>query len=250
MKEKQVYSNAPIVFAAVEVHHSPCRKFSSRDVSIIDAMLQGEAIWQHGTEEKENEAHQWISADNQTALIFSRDYFAVQTTNYKGHEKLFNLARLAFLAQDRVEAPESIKKIELRYIDEVRAPFPQDEITIDDWKPWISSYLLGPSFNGEIKTLDTKLGASLFTFRDFFIILKYGPLQGHIKLNVPLERLATPDTPFFLIDMNSLCEAPAKVPEWDLQSVCNAIEELHLPLRDMFESLITNKLREEVLNRK
>ena len=53
--------------------------------------------------------------------------------------------------------------------------------------------------------------------------------------------------PFFLLDIDSFWQPSEVSPTLELNSVLGELDELHMPVREMFESLITEKLRKEVL---
>jgi uncharacterized protein (TIGR04255 family) len=51
----------------------------------------------------------------------------------------------------------------------------------------------------------------------------------------------------FKLDIDSFWRAANEVPEFTVDFVLDRADELHEPISDMFESLISDRLREEVL---
>ena len=55
--------------------------------------------------------------------------------------------------------------------------------------------------------------------------------------------------PLFKLDIDSFWQAVDEVPEFGVDLILNQADALHEPVRYVFESLITDRFREEVLRR-
>jgi len=64
-----------------------------------------------------------------------------------------------------------------------------------------------------------------------------------------LKRSAPVPGAFFLLDIDSYWTPSEGIPEFDVGQLLTTSEDLHAPVRRLFESLITDELREEVLRR-
>ena len=59
----------------------------------------------------------------------------------------------------------------------------------------------------------------------------------------------SPPGPLFKLDIDSFWHAADEVPEFGVDLILNQADALHEPVRYVFESLITDRFREEVLRR-
>ena len=153
-------------------------------------------------------------------------------------------------ARLQVEAIDGIERLGLRYINEVRVP----ELDGQDWSQWIGASLLGQADIGkklELEPLQWQ-GVTVFTRGPArFITLRYGPREGYaVDPGGDLKRPTPQPGPYFLIDIDSFWASEGTVPELDLERVLTMANDLHEPAGDLFESLITPRLRKEVLNRR
>lgn len=265
MSDQEVYPNAPIVLVAVEVRHARCEVLNSQQRSVVSSRvgsllpLNGEVrssdpyqSWGEagalGPQGTVPEAHRWASRDKRTALTFERESVTVETTDYQNYGVLRSLVELALRARDEASAPEGVDRIGLRYIDELRVP---ETVGVDiDWGSWVDPSLLGPVHLGE-KELTTRgtQGMSVFSGEDdTALVLRYGPRDGSVFLSTSeLRRPTSTPGPFFLLDMDSFWEAVPKFSRWDVETILGRIDKLHSPVRTMFEKLISDRLRNEVL---
>lgn len=62
-----------------------------------------------------------------------------------------------------------------------------------------------------------------------------------------LRRPLPPPGPLFKLDIDSFWQAADEVPEFDVDLILRQADALHEPVRGVFESVITDRLREEVL---
>ena len=62
-----------------------------------------------------------------------------------------------------------------------------------------------------------------------------------------LKRSTPAPGPYFLLDIDSFWTPSDDVPVFDEDKIVSVCDDLHSPVRDMFEGLITERLRQEVL---
>ena len=80
-------------------------------------------------------------------------------------------------------------------------------------------------------------------------MLRYGPRTGYaVEPRGQLRRATTPTGAFFLLDFDSFWETPDAAPEFETEELLAKCDDLHAPVRKLFEGLITPRLRKEVLD--
>lgn len=196
-------------------------------------------------------APKFFSRDSATAVTIRNESIVIETTKYDRYERLRELAHLAFEARQVASPVDGIDRIGLRYIDEIRVPDMDGGVSPTAWSAWIDASLLGPAPLGEGLGLTPAQLQGLAMFEkapDQSLVLRYGPRDGYaVNPDGDLKRTTTPPGPFFLVDIDSFWMAQAETPEPDVDWILRMCDALHAPVRALFERLITNRLREEVL---
>ncbi len=260
MMDREVYPSAPVVLVALEVRHPAAAPMNAAAVSRAKKVLSGVtplageaqmttvtitpgATNQHIIEV----APRFSSRDRTTAVTFRLGAVVVETTRYDHYERLREIAERAFEAREAAGSVDGIERVGLRYIDEIRVPGAEDLLS---WSQWVDSALVGPAPLAAAHGLTTAQwqGVTVFEGTDrSALVLRYGPRDGYaVDPGGELRRPAPGPGPFFLLDIDSYW-APDDVPAFDLQALLERCDALHKPVRGLFESLITDKLREEVL---
>ena len=81
-------------------------------------------------------------------------------------------------------------------------------------------------------------------------MLRYGAWEGFaVDPGGDLKRSSATPGPFFLMDIDSFWIPIGGVPEFDVKALLTICDELHTPVGRLFERLITDRLREEILRR-
>ncbi len=266
MKKREVYPNPAVVLVALEVRHPAAEVMSPgalakvkktlsndvpllRETTLVNLNLQGAS---NGPPEVITEvAPKFFSRDGGTAVTFRKEALVVETTRYASYERLRELVGLA--VRDRLAARplDGVDRIGLRYIDEIRVPEMDADGGTSAWAPWVDPSLLGPG------ALAPELGLAAAQFQGFAMFsagpertlaLRYGPMHGYaVNPDGDLKRTTTPPGPYFLLDIDSYWTASSVTPEARNDWVLDVCDELHKPVRTLFERLITERLREEVL---
>lgn len=259
-----MYQNAPVVFVALEMRHpsagtpSPTqqRKIKQQLGATLPILRTGQiANIQAVVGDSAPTVHvekfpKFFSRDGTLSVAFLDSRVVVETTRYEGWAKLRAVAAQAARARQGNGDIDGIERVGLRYINEVRVP---GDIGTN-WEPWVNAHLLGAKEIGGSLGLSTVgwQGVTVFSQgSEYTVVLRYGPADGYaVDPGGDLKRpIATAPGPYFLIDIDSAWAPSKGVPEFDAESLRTTVDEIHRPVDELFESLITERLREEVLRR-
>lgn len=260
MGDQKVYRNPPIAMVAVEVRHSGTDPVTEAGYEVIRQRLRERWPIQLPTQEiaidfgKSGpspvviEYRRFTSRDRRTAIAIRPGSTTVETVDYKGWDDLRITLKAALDVRAEVSQPSGYERVGLRYIDEVRVP---DGESATDWAAWVHSSLLGakPDDSVDLPLFDWQ-GMSTFGSTDGRkLVLRYGPRTGFaVEPNGQLMRPTSPTGPFFLLDIDSFWEIFDSIPEFEPDELMDRCDSLHGPVRKLFEGLITDKLRKEVLD--
>jgi uncharacterized protein (TIGR04255 family) len=193
----------------------------------------------------------FLTRDRTSSLTVGRDALILETTDYPGWERLRETFANQLEALARSVRIDGVTRLGLRYIDEIRVPNAISSAA--DWDGWIDERLVAALM---LEERPPTLGTIALQYGDgpgYVTAFRAGPLpngrtvQSEGPLRMPFE---TPDGPYFLLDTDASWTDPGRqVPEFDLPTVVGILNELHEPSIRLFESAITDRLREEVLNR-
>ena len=268
MDQGEIYPNAPVVLTALEVRHpsagslSPAqqrdlKQFLRKELPILRnaqvATVEGTLTLGSAQENplvRVEKFPKYFSRDNTTALSVRDSAFVIETTRYSGWEAFRNLVFWVINARFEVGEVDGVERVGLRYIDEIRVP-DLVETGWNGWAPWVDSSLLGPAEVADRLGLIPKdwQGASVFSSApDCSVVLRYGAREGYaVDPGGDLKRPTPTPGPFFLLDIDSFWTASDGVPEFGVKELVDLSDQLHSPVRRLFESLIRDKLRAEVL---
>lgn len=259
MDEHEVYPNAPVVLVALEVRHPAADpltradrraiknllggdRFIMRTSPMVNVQIAGQVAQQVGESE---EAARFLDRQSTTVVTLHSEGITVETTRYQGWEAFRTLARTVFAARQHVAPVDGYERIGLRFFSEIRD-------VNRDWGEWVDRSLLGPQPKEPIGLdLAQWQGVAVYGSQPGrALVLRHGPRDGYVV--DPNGELKQPNRgasgPFFLLDIDSFWtrsdELPVFKPE-DVEELCN---ELHTPIRTLFEGLITDRLREAMRN--
>lgn len=257
-----MYPSAPVVLVALEVRHpasEPVRGSAqarakralgeaapiARDVQLTTLTVTPGSQPEAHTER----AVKFLSRDKSTAITFRTGAVVVETTHYVRYENLRELAALALRARSAAGEVDGVERVGLRYIDEIRVPdSTEDRVS---WDEWVDSSLLGPVHLAQKSGLTPVQSQGMSVFDDGVgntMVVRYGPREGYaVDPGGDLRRPTPAPGPFFLIDIDSFWVPGGAVPHYDSEVLLQKCDQLHRPIRDLFETLISDKLREEVL---
>jgi uncharacterized protein (TIGR04255 family) len=172
----------------------------------------------------------------------------IETTRYLKWEKFRKIAAEVFTARSDVAPVDGIERVGLRYIDEIRVPVTDEGV---DWGPYVDVTMLGPAVLAPELGLVNEQWQGIAVFHPApgdALVLRYGPRVGYaVEPGGDLRRPAPPPGPFFLMDIDSFWAPSDEVPEFAVDPLLETSDRLHAPVRRLFERLITERLRAEVL---
>jgi uncharacterized protein (TIGR04255 family) len=188
-----------------------------------------------------------VSRDSTLAVSIRREALVIETSSYPGWDVFREIIAEAVNARMCASPVDGFERLGLRYIDEIRIP----DVAAPDWSDWIDNSLLGPRPKEELAIpLSEWQGISLFgTQPGHAILLRYGTATGFaVDPRSELRRTnkVQGGGPFFLLDIDSFWTPEGSVPELALPGLLELCDELHHPVRRLFEGLIRDRLREEV----
>lgn len=264
MSEHEVYPNAPVVVATVEIRHTetstltqPERKLikkavarwapiqrSSKQMTI--AMLPGSHA---APDQALEEFPKYFSRDSMLAISFRKEAVVIEATHYDGWLAFHEVIAAAIAARAEIGVPDAAERIGVRYLNEIRPGRPGAVA----WDEWLDGSVLGPMSLAETIGLEAKQWQGLAVYGPTdgrSLVLRYAPGEGQaVETGQELVRPSFTPGPFMWIDIDSFWQHQGTLPEFDTETLIVKCDELHGPLRTLFEKLITPKLRDEVLRR-
>lgn len=262
---KEVYPNAPLQLVAFEIRHPTIRRvFTESGLDALQTRLQADfpifesikenalTIGPQGAQGTSSLWYRFLSKSKRVAISVRPRRLVVETTDYERYEKFretIGLALTALVDADRIPVFE---RIGLRYLDEIRVEVPIEKPS--DWTPFVQESLLQPlSLEPSGSTRARIEGVLRFVIGPpHEVIVRYGTLEGEVVGDGPLRLKANKvrKGPFFLIDIDSFVVAQDDQDEFAPELVLKICDRLREPVREVFESCITDRLRHEVLRRK
>lgn len=260
MTKREVYPSAPVVLVTYEVRHPVVEPMTALAVARAKNLLSGAtplqeqqtttsfALTPTGPAAQPPEtAQRFSSRDRSTAVTFRSGAVVVETTQYRQYEDLREVIALALRAREAAGPVDGVLRVGLRYIDEIRVPGEDGPL---GWGEWVDPSLLGPAPLAAAHGLSAAQWQGLAVFKgasDAQLVLRYGPGEGYaVDPGGELRRPAPAPGPFFLMDIDNYW-VPDPVPDFGVTALLERSDDLHKPVRALFENLITEKLRKEVL---
>ncbi len=263
MNEREVYPSAPVVVAAVEVRHTEASILTQSERKKVKQALSQWAPIQRsskqlivtgmvgaagGGDQALEEFPKYFSRDSMLAISFRKEAVVIEATRYDGWLAFRAIIEAAVEARAEIGVPDAIERVGIRYLNEIR---PEEGNSVN-WTDWLNPAVLGPIELGESVGLEAKQwqGQAVYGPQDGrSLVLRYAPGEGQaVDSGQELVRSRFTPGPFMWIDIDSFWLHEATLPEYDTEAILAKCVELHTPLRTLFESLITPKLR-EVLRR-
>lgn len=177
----------------------------------------------------------------------------IKTADYQGWDRFRPLLGRVLRATRDVVDPNGYLRVGLRYIDEIRLPEGGGEVT--DWTGYLNDALLAPATLGEAdQELESRGWQTVAQFESasqHTVVVRYGPNDGHAvnPAEPPRRRRTPPQGPYFLFDIDSYWESDGTIPEFNPDSIATLCDELHRPVRALFDAAVTDRLRDDVLRK-
>jgi len=264
----RAYQHPPIVLAVLEVRHLETAAVPADDVAEFRRLLKPVAplyktdVVTHtdlqvlvtpdgatspAVQTNSQTVHRVYSRTREIAVTIGPGSLTVETCRYAGWDPLVEAVRLALRA--RLGRVDGVERIGLRYFDEIRIPRQEDP----DWGRWVSPGLLAPRWVSPWPLLQQQSVAH-YAVNDGLddLTFRYGAVNGPSTFQ-SRPHLARPDPgvgPYFLLDTDASWRPKAgePCPEPDIGEILAIATRLHGAATAVFESSITDALRQEVLN--
>jgi len=262
--DREIYPNAPAVLVAVEARHPDAAELDAGQQSELKRLLtstfplpqtQSTQVISHAPPAEpvitQQVVPRFATRDLTTAVTFNTQAVVVETSQHRSFEHLSELLSVAISARQAVQPVEGLLRLGLRYVDEIRVPDLAGGV--EGWSDWVDISLLGPVVVGAKLGLAAEQGQGVTVFdrgEGHKLIVRYGPREGFaVPPGGILQRSVPAPGPFFLLDIDSFWAPTGDVPEFSEETVLEFARQVHEPVSCLFESLITDRLREEVLRR-
>lgn len=268
---QEVYPNPPVVLTACEVRVPPTGLPVSNDqiqalreqLREVLPILTVQPLQQVTLQVSEGRPQPPTFDSARLVLLSNRertflvqvaaDSVVVKTADYRGWDEFRPiLARVIRATRDTFD-PDGYVRIGLRYIDEIRLPDGGDDV--HEWDGYLADDLLTPStLSGADQALRTTGWEAVTQFEagpGHTVIVRYGPKVGYAvnPADQPRRVRLPPAGPYFLFDVDSYWETSGGVPEFNPDELTERCDDLHRPVRSLFDRAITDALRDQVLRK-
>jgi uncharacterized protein (TIGR04255 family) len=261
MNEHEVYPNAPVVLVALEVRHPTADPLTLTESRAIKRLLSDHLPIERPGQQMSvqmmpgvagpattTSEHfpRYINRETTLSVSIRKEAIVIEASRYPGWDEFRALALLALDARMQIAPIVGVERVGIRYVNEVRTP-DNGEV---GWADWIDPSLLGPNSSIIDLPLNQWQGVGIYGSQpEKMLVLRYGPREGFaIDPSSDLRRLKSTDGGlFFLMDVDSFWTPDGSIPEYDRDLLLSTCNDLHTPVRALFEGMITDRLRNEVL---
>jgi len=263
MADYEVYSSPSVVLVVLEVKHPSADAIGKSERSQLKRDLAKRApimksaqavslqigVGTNAPGLSVEEFPKYFNRDTTLSISYRQESIVIETSNYTGWEPFREAAQMAFAARSSLDPLDGIERVGLRYINEVRVP--EDP---PDWRSWVHPGLFEPQF-GQLTKLPLNQWQGFVVYGEDpgqSLALRYGPREGvaTVEPNPELRRLKKfQGGPFFLLDLDSYWMPKDGTPEFEPDRLERICDDLHEPVQDMFDGLITERYKDEVLRK-
>lgn len=264
---QEIYPNAPIRLVAFEIRHPFSLRASQDDaIEAFQKSLGSFPILEvEDTAEldmgpikaRTQRVYRLLTRDRRTSLTVRPTSVALETSHYDGYQKFRERIAevLARLGEDFQIA--GVERLGLRYWDEIRLDGESQDFSA--FAPYISEHLLRamevshsePFAEFEARPVDYRSVLNMELAEQHRIRLTFGASESGqvVHGNGPLTvRSVNVDQPYFLLDIDSFWR-PTAFEDYDEAKILHLCDDLHQPIRSLFETSITDALRDDVLRK-
>ncbi|MFG1921064.1 TIGR04255 family protein [Cryptosporangium sp. NPDC048952] len=264
MGTREIYTNPPLALTVVELRHPTSVPLHDADQAALKTLLNNsfpifkparQVIWavtmppaSESPEQTQTIIPRYMNRDRTAAITFRAEAIAIETTSYQRRSVLREILREAVQARQKVAPVDGVERLGIRYINEVRAPVDSPA----DWAQWIAPALAGMTgLGGNHGGVQTWQGMASFGTPLTGTVVRHGNFEGHaVDPSGDLRRASTPPPgPFYLMDLDSYWTPEDNTPPLDWELVEPRFNEAALCAYDLFQDLITDRYRLEVLDR-
>ena len=261
---REVYKNAPValVVAELRISYDPqIKDFNLEDgfaalirpnFPILSEEIIPKILPLPGLTPVSDETVRQIRASNEAgtqSICVNSNAILFECSKYTRFEDFSELMRIGLTALEKVIPNVWIKRLGLRYIDEIHMPGVEGDVR--NWNEWINPQLLG-SLNSLPDNAGVGVsGTTVFNMGgNSAVIFKWGSYFGHTILKqTKLFHESNPDPEHtFILDLDSYTEL-LKQNKFDVDWILSEFETLHKPAGQVFNWAINDgarlKFREE-----
>jgi uncharacterized protein (TIGR04255 family) len=259
----EVYPHAPVRFVAFAVHFPLSPKLQHQEIQeavyerlagtfplleIVSAMQVQIPINVGGENQipalpQVPQKLRMMNRERTRSVTIGPRVIAMEFTDHESYAKLRVLIAEVLTALVAVVEPAAMSAVVLQYIDEIRHPSVQG---VPDWNGLLSDSLVGPIALVDADVVQTSaiVVYKLTDAHEVRVVHGAAP-EGFVDPNGPLRVEPAEEGPFFRLDIASEWTAPPEsVPPFTIDGVLALADQLHAPIREAFETAITEDLRE------
>lgn len=255
---REVYKNAPValVVAELRISYEPQIKDFNLENGFAAIIREQFPILSEenvpkfpalpGLAPLSNETIRQIRAANEVgteSISVSANSILFESSKYVKFEDFLEFIKVGLTALEKVIPDVWIKRLGLRYIDEIHMP--EVDGNVRNWNRWINSGLLG-SLNCLPESIGTGIsGANVFNMGgSSTVIFKWGTYFGHTILKqTKLFHEPKPEPEHtFVLDIDSYSDL-VKRNRFDVEWILSEFTSLHKPAGNVFNWAITDETR-------
>jgi uncharacterized protein (TIGR04255 family) len=261
MGHREIYINPPLALTIVELRHTASPALSEAEQAALKSLLaDGFPLYKParqlsvtmtnaGVTQDQAVHPRYMTRDNAASITYRTDAIVVETTRYERRSALRELLRLAVEARQKISPVDGVERLGIRYINEVRVP---DVERPSDWTRWISAPLTSIAGLQTAKSGDpqTWQGMAVFGTPSAGVVLRHGNFEGYaVEPTGDLRRPTPPPGPFYLLDLDCYWVPEGDIPLVEWERIEEHYNDAGLSAYELFEQLITDDYRTEVLKR-
>jgi uncharacterized protein (TIGR04255 family) len=257
---REVFVHAPlaIVTAEVQLNYEPrindeaTRAKFSEEIRSLLPVLERQSVNSFTLQNNEvlqSESIQQLRAtslDKSTTATLHQTSLSVSMDGrtYSGFSSFTPVFDAAVAALEKTLDSVVVKRVGLRYIDEIRVEAPPGHT--EGWSPWINDALLAPVKAYEDSNAEVLRGNVIYNpGENRKVIFNWGEFIGSsvVGPDVPFHNAAIAPSKLFLLDVDSAWE-PTDFVLLDREEINKIVDKLHDPIGEIFQWSITEKARE------
>ncbi|MEV4040863.1 TIGR04255 family protein [Streptomyces umbrinus] len=256
---REIYKHAPLALVTAEVRFPYSPRLRHEDTLDRIQLALEELLPVRRTEKrftveisagKDSKAstfnvQRFLDRTHTLSLVTSPEAFTVETTRYGEFDSFLTFMTKVSEVLIQEKAIPAIDRIGLRFIDEIRVPESIENAA--QWVDWVNPGLL-PSIETPPGPLKTSQGIALFDLGDSAQLqFQFAAVNGAPAVsNAFLRRQSDPEPgPFFVLDLDSFWQAatPEESKDFTIDFLRSTLSRLHAPMGQVFQSALTDRLR-------
>lgn len=254
--QREVFADAPLAYVACEVRFPLAPSLTGEEslasfaAAFADTLPVPEVATFRPSPEMDagdgpERQLRFLDKARTVSVAVTRRSVSLEATHYDDWHHFKPSVLRAIQATTEIAPIVGVERIGLRYINEIRVPEPVEDAL--GWRGWIDSAIVGqlepiPGYTAESsQTVVDLRGAG------GRMMARYAALTGAgVVSDQPLRRKTLGDVgPFFVIDTDSYREMrDEKMIDCTSEVLDPVLDELHEPLGELFQRVITDKSRD------